>query len=636
MGIEGQSTAGKLARWGRMLGGAALVSAALFSSTPATAADGNVTAYVDSSGDLWMIADELDNGVRVTSVIDDSDTFRIGGLGSTTVNGQPEVMLVAPGTRMILILGGGANQAWLGNDLEPYCCYRDLIVVGGSGDDSMLMIGGFLHVTAELGAGNDSIIATEDGGGIGGFLRLGDGDDVIELDYYTVLGGTIDMGAGTDQILGLGANNIGGFIELGTGNDLVQFTDIDCSSFELNAGPGDDRIEIMGWTREGSLTLGGGSGDDSVHIEGNQDSAEVIDSLSMLLGPDADRFALGSMSIRAALFDGGDGEDVYLDLGGTRFVAGPPEIRSFEVPKTSPGPTVEIQTTIIGRVIAENGAGVADATVMLPELGLITSTDGQGAFSFDPIMVEHQSLEITVGAMLRGRARSGAASVNLVPFGASNAGNIVLESGLENVLVFGQSTYHSSALEVNLQTLGLRPAEVTALESLPEDLSPYGVIWHIGGRLSPDDQQRLEAFVRSGRGLHLTGLGRPVNDSLQPLVNEIVVGGGIEVGISGNPSALHSFNPYAVGGVTNTPNLLTRLARVSYRRFVGGVESPNVLVSLDSGDILGAVWEPSDIAGGRGHLTLIMDDVWIQPDESLDVIENLQAFLQRRAKALLR
>ena len=32
------------------------------------AADGNVTAYVDASGDLWMIADELDNGVRVVLV----------------------------------------------------------------------------------------------------------------------------------------------------------------------------------------------------------------------------------------------------------------------------------------------------------------------------------------------------------------------------------------------------------------------------------------------------------------------------------------------------------------------------------------------------------------------------------------
>jgi len=596
-----------------------------------SAADGDVSAYVDAGGDLWLIADELDNGVRVSAGGDDTDTFRIAGLdATTTINGQPAVTLVAPGTRMVLLLGAGHNRAVLGTDYgsSPSCCYRQLVVIGGAGRDELEMVGRFLWLTADLGPGDDSIASGEGAVGLGGTLLFGDGDDALSVSEFTGLSGYVDMGPGNDLVFVGRESGVGGTLELGSGDDRVELQGVAGGDLELNAGDGDD-VLALDKVRRGSLALDAGGGSDRVHLTGDRGarSAAAVEPVSIRLGAGDDHLEVGGAELGVALFDGGVGLDGYLDLGGNDFAAGPPELRAFELPKGARGLALDVPTAIAGRVVAE-GVAVPGASVLVPELGLRTATDEDGAFRFDSLVDERQALELVVGATVRGRARSGAARVELLPFGTSAAGDVVLAPALRNVLVHGAG---GAVLEGNLVALGLRPEEVTRLAELPEDLSPYGVIWHLGDVLSALERQRLVGFVRAGRGLHLQRASAQDDASLEALVNQLVRGGGIAVGVRGTASSgLYSFNPDAAGGVTTHPNVLTTLQRSAFSRYVTGLAPRNALLTMTtSGDVPGAVWDSADLLGGRGHLTLLTDGSWIAAGESLDVLENLQAFLRR-------
>src|SRR5262245_18011908 len=76
-------------------------------------------------------------------------------------------------------------------------------------------------------------------------------------------------------------------------------------------------------------------------------------------------------------------------------------------------------TRITGRVVGDDGEGVPGAIVFLPELGLQTPTDGDGAFQFDSVEDARVALELTIGATVHGRARSAATLVALDPLGTS-------------------------------------------------------------------------------------------------------------------------------------------------------------------------------------------------------------------------
>jgi hypothetical protein len=602
-------------------------------------ADGDVSAYVDASGDLWVIGDALDNGVSVGTGGNDHDTFLVAGLdGTTTINGQPAVTLVARGTRMVVVLGDGHNRARLGSDGDISCCWRDLVVVGGAGQDELHMFGGFRSMTADLGPGDDSITSGEASGGVSGTLLMGDGADTLDVSYGGVAG-FIDMGPGNDRVEVGRYGALDGTLRLGSGDDLARLEELIGLACDLDAGDGNDVVEIEGLER-GSLSLDAGRGQDRVRLvsDSSEPFSSPLDPVSIALGEDDDQLELGG-ALGVARLDGGAGQDSFREVERVEWVAGPPDFRSFELPKGSAGPVVDIPSRITGRVVAERGAPVPGAAVLLPELGLLTTTDAGGVFEFEPVLEKERTLELTVGATVNGRARSGASLLELRPYQTCDVGDLVLEKGLRNVLVYGflpvPYRYWPDWLEENLRTLGFRPEEVTRLAALPKDLSPYGLIWHTGLVIPAEERQRLVDFVRAGRGLHLTGNAPAVNDALEPLVNELVASGGIDVGAPGVYPGQLQFNPDAAGGVTRTPNALTRFdGFFPVNGFIQGLAAHNVFVALDTGSALGAVWDASDMAGGRGRLTLLMYDGWITPGRDLDVLQNLQAFLAREAEVL--
>jgi hypothetical protein len=627
-----RDVASRLPRW--LIALASIVAL----GTPALA-HGNVTAYVDSFGDLWAIGDDLANNLRIGSAGDDTSVFRLwGGDATTTVNGLSQVTLFAPGSRILVGLGAGNDVAGLGTDYgsDPPCCGRDLFVLTGSGNDTLRGMGPFPSVFADLGSGNDSFLWGEGALDLrNADIRTGDGADVIDIDTG-LYDSRIETGAGSDRLT-VGDGGRGSQLDLGSGDDRLVLDG--GRDFDVQAGAGNDELQFLGIG--GHLWLDASDGQDEVLVLGG---GSAIEPMSLFLGADDDRLRVGNAWLGAALFDGGSGRDVYLDLGNV-FVSGSPELRSFETPLVTTAPELGFSTRITGRVVAELGRPLPGAVVFLPAHGLWTVTDAAGAFRFYPFRFEpgegqSEVVEVVVGATLRGRARSGAAQVELVPLSNSSVGDIVLAPEQRNILIYGPPPSWSPLLARTLETalvgVGYRRAEVSHLEALPADLSPYGVIWHIGAPIPAAELQRLADFVRAGRGLYLSGGTVAVDASLEVLVNQLVVGGGIDIG-GGETGGPYVFNPVAAGGVTRTPHVLNSFSESSFPNVLTGLAPRNVLFtgSFD-GEVPAAVWDASDLHGGRGRVALVTSPLWMRGGSTAirRFVENLQAFLQREPDAL--
>src|SRR5205823_13568 len=137
----------------------------------------------------------------------------------------------------------------------------------------------------------------------------------------------------------------------------------------------------------------------------------------------------------------------------------------------------------------------------------------------------------------------------------NSAASTILVNG--NILVFGDD-YVQDAADI-LTGLGY---SVETQVTLPTDLTPYRVIWHVSAfsPLTSAEMSRLADFLAKGGGLHLTG-ERPCcddqNNSVTTFVNSVVVAGGVTVGNQGDIGDPYPFNSAAIGGVTTTPNTLT-------------------------------------------------------------------------------
>ncbi len=570
--------------WKDLLG--ALPIAALLAALVGTAdADGNVLVFVDGSGDLRVIGDDLANRIRVYHEEDsEMGEYLVDALdATTTVNGQAAVTLIAPG-EVLVQLGGGDDRALLG--------------ATGMG----------FTATVDAGAGNDLV-------------------EIIELSTIDV---DVATGPGNDR-LELG-EEVGGelFAHLGAGDDRLSSLEFS-GEVEIVSGDGDDHLEFQQFG-QGRLDIATGAGADSFVVTGERfgpppPGTFLITHFTVDLGPDDDRLQVGKTSIVFPVMDGGAGRDAFLEPGGVHYFT-TPDIRSFEIARATSRDDLAITTTLLGRIVLEDGTPVPGASVALPELGLLTTTRPDGSFAFEILVESETALELTAGATLRGRRVTGAALVAPTEAPLSLVGDVVLARERENALVFG-SPIEAAALAANLEALGLRPEQVTRLPSLAPDLSHYAVVWHVGRRPTAEEEERLAGFLRGGGGLHLSGF-MPTS-AFEAFLDQLLA---TDVAISPtSASGAHAFNPGAVGAVATVPNALTQFASMSGSRNLVGVGDHNVLVARTGGQVFGGAWDASNLAGGRGRLTAVMNDSWVEPGESLDVLENLLTFLRRQPKA---
>ena len=203
----------------------------------------------------------------------------------------------------------------------------------------------------------------------------------------------------------------------------------------------------------------------------------------------------------------------------------------------------------------------------------------------------------------------------------------------DNILVFGN--YPSkNTLANSLISLGHTVDNQTGL---PADLSGYDSIWHVdaGTPLTPAYQTQLADYLAAGGGVHLTGerpCCEPLNDSLQALVNTVVIGGGIQVGDLGDISGPYSINPSATSGLATTPNAVAVWVP-SASGGMGGLGNlpDSSIFATGAGDVpVGGAWIESDMVSSSGRLTLLMDTNWFSSPgngDNIAIIENIQHFL---------
>lgn len=197
------------------------------------------------------------------------------------------------------------------------------------------------------------------------------------------------------------------------------------------------------------------------------------------------------------------------------------------------------------------------------------------------------------------------------------------------ILVFGNFTRGS--LITDLTSLGHTVTDSGA--GLPTDLSVFDVIWHVSTTtvLSGSQQTQLSGFLTGGGGLHLTG-ERPcceaMNASITTFLNSVVVGGGITVGLQGDLGLTGDVNPSALGSIASNPNAITSIP-FALSGGILGVSGDNIFTTNGAGGINGAIFNESDLIGGAGRLTLLMDVNWFgSGGQRALTIENIQTFLQ--------
>ena len=188
------------------------------------------------------------------------------------------------------------------------------------------------------------------------------------------------------------------------------------------------------------------------------------------------------------------------------------------------------------------------------------------------------------------------------------------------------------ALETTLESLGYgadRSSEV------PTDLSGYKSVWVVMAYtgLTPAEQIQLADYVRRGGRLYLTG-ERPcceiLNQTVAPVINSLIRGGGVTVGGLGDIDGGFTINPNAAGQIALTPNPLTAFfpGGPGGMAGLGGVAGRNVLASNGSIPVAG-VWDESDMVSGQGRLVVVMDIDWLRFSKRTELVANVQMFLVR-------
>jgi Ca2+-binding RTX toxin-like protein len=270
-------------------------------TAPALAAEGNVIAYLDATGTLVVEGDALANDVLVGRTGENNE-FLVTGLGTTTVNGATEAILVASSVRVHARRGN--DRIRVDGNIPGH-----VLVDGGPGDDQLDLGDPSIDGTALMigGAGNDRF-------GIEGTLvdqgltvRGGPGDDFVELFFATVVGELV--------------------IETSTGNDTVALRRVDAGALTVSTGHSADEVRILESSIDGNVRVAAGTGDDLVEL-----GPELVvgGSLEVALSDGTDVLTLVDIEVTGpATLHGGNGEDTLVDDGGNVFLDGPPTIKGF-------------------------------------------------------------------------------------------------------------------------------------------------------------------------------------------------------------------------------------------------------------------------------------------------------------------
>ena len=277
-------------------------------------AGGNVSAFLNDSGDLMVVGDHEDNQIQLCTTEcapgnpGPPGGYTIWSTSNTTINGLPGlpgVVLVPTGTRFRILLNGGADFFRL-DGFIPF----EVDISGGPGDDFISL--GVPRITKSLkidtGLGSDFV----------------EGEDSIVRQDFLLL-----TGMGVDQIDFRRFSVFGTFkIALGEDDDLAYLEEVSSTMLYLDGGKGADQIAASACSFVHDWILWGRDGADRVQIT----RASLGGDLNVFLGDQDDVLELGLCAGNGiALLHGGDERD-KLKFGENMFAA--LKLLSFESVET--------------------------------------------------------------------------------------------------------------------------------------------------------------------------------------------------------------------------------------------------------------------------------------------------------------
>jgi hypothetical protein len=195
-------------------------------------------------------------------------------------------------------------------------------VIGGSGSDTILM-DSTVNGSMQIVFGNGANIVTFGGtGSVGGTLTYnggGGGTFLSMLDGFSASGNvSLSLGNGANGYDLAHTFTVGGNMTLngGNGSDMVgDFSGTVDGNLAVNLGNGTNTFTFVGTVNGTKLTYTGGSGNDTVEVDGTNFFA-----LSVSMGSGSNTFTYGAAtSVGSAYLDFGFGSsgDVYNDGGNT-------------------------------------------------------------------------------------------------------------------------------------------------------------------------------------------------------------------------------------------------------------------------------------------------------------------------------
>src|SRR5262245_33359312 len=237
---------------------------------------GDVTAFVNSHGNVIIVGDSESNGVYVARTGLPMEILIEGldrGGGPTTINGEPSVILLASPELFSFDFKDGDDRLHFDSQFPA-----DVKVSGGRGDDWIgfgdPVIGGDLDVDAGSG---DDLVDIQDSAVVGYFtVHTGSGADRIQSFFAFFNADTfLDTGPGPDTV-DIANSGFDGSLAIDTGADddevLLRETEIG-GDLEVKLGGGEDSIEMSGNTVDGDTEVKGGKNDDTF-INGGGNSLE--------------------------------------------------------------------------------------------------------------------------------------------------------------------------------------------------------------------------------------------------------------------------------------------------------------------------------------------------------------------------
>ena len=180
----------------------------------------------------------------------------------------------------------------------------------------------------------------------------------------------------------------------------------------------------------------------------------------------------------------------------------------------------------------------------------------------------------------------------------------------------------------------------TRSATLPDDLTPYKVIWHMdvtADFISDADRAKLVAFVQGGGGLYLSGEGNccfGVTSAINLIVKTLVKNStNIQVGGLGpvDPIGVYMFNPN-----TEIASLPTSLGvGFPWNTMAPGgmlnIPPQNQFIMATPLTTVAAAWDGPALVGNAGRLVVMMDVNWLEPSfftsASSAVLGNITRFL---------